>query len=774
MARSIADCGVSAPRRPAAHAAGPRRTRGGARMRKGTNRRAGDGACGTTEHDVIDAKGVGDSSGDPALRPYAGVLSECRELMRSRACSALAQLRDVLLEELEARLAATADADEATMLGELRDRLRAEGQTLEHTFGHAFDEAFRELARRRAAADRSLYGRDSQGAVELALVDEQAFSEALTVKGQASVLQGACEEELKDLQPRIALMLGIENLDAADNPVGPEAISEALKEACWALDCPRAAKSVLFELLTRKLAPELRTLYRDVNRHLVSRRVLPHIRHAVRRGGAKDPAAPAARPATAAPADAGDVLRQLFAPRDGHDGAAGAGAHGTCSGAGAGVVQMLGRLQRGEAEVMLGGERFSVDAHASATMNVLHSLLDAGLGRHVSTLDGIVIDVVATLFDFIFDDTRVPDAMKGLIGRLQLPVLKLALVDHGFFSNRNHPARRLINAMAQAAATWDGELALDSTLYRATEPLVVRIQNEACEDSSVFAACLQTFEAHLAEQERQADQKAAALTSRLAQREQLELARTVAAGAIAAYCADDALPAAIRDFLSGHWLAVLIAAARDGGEDGSRWRTAVDTMDELVWSVRPKHDTDERQRLVQRLPRLLEALRTGLDAQGADAALREAFFAELVKLHAQAVKAGMAASAATANAATPAAAEPSPAAALADAPPADAIAAAAAGDEPRELAALQRGSWIELHLESGDRRAVRLTWVSPARTLYLFANRQGQRALALTRSELARKLASGEARVADDEPFIDRIVAGVLDDYQATGKGAAR
>lgn len=737
------------------------------------NRLAGDGACGETEHDVIDAKGISHSSGDPALRPYAGVLSECRELMRSRACSALGQLRDTLFEDLEARIAATPNADEATMLAELRDRLRAEGPALEHTFGSAFDEAFRELARRRAAADHSLYGRDSQGAVELALVDEQAFSEALTVKGQASVLQGACEEELKDLQPRIALMLGIENLNASDNPVGPEAISEALKEACWALDCPRPAKSLLFELLTRKLAPELRTLYRDVNRHLVTRRVLPRIRHAVRRGGIKEPAAPRVRPATDAQTDAGDVLRQLFAPRDGHDGGPGAGAHGTYSGPGAGVVQMLGRFQRGEAEVMLGGEHFSVDTNASATMNVLHSLLDAGLGKHVSAIDGIVIDVVATLFDFIFDDTRVPDAMKGLIGRMQLPVLKLALIDHGFFSNRNHPARRLINAMAQAAATWDGELALDSTLYRAAEPLVLRIQNEACEDSSVFAACLETFETYLAEQERQADQKAAALTSRLAQREQLELARTVAAGAIATYCADDALPAAIRDFLSGHWLAVLTAAARDGGEDGSRWRTVVDTMDELVWSVRPKHDTDERQRLVQRLPRLLEGLRRGLEAQGVDATLREAFFTELVTLHAQAVKAGMAAPAATANASTPAAAEPSPAAAVADAAPREAIAAATT-DEPLELAALQRGSWIELHLESGDRRAVRLTWVSPARTMYLFANRQGQRALALTRNELARKLASGEARVADDEPFIDRIVAGVLDDYQAAGKGATR
>ncbi|HRP96207.1 MAG TPA: DUF1631 family protein, partial [Rhodocyclaceae bacterium] len=266
---------------------------------------------------MIDSTGVSHSSDEFGRRPYAGVLSECRELVRERACATLARLRDALLEELDARRDNTANAEDAEMLDGLRTQLRTDGQALEVAFGSAFDAAFGELARQHAAPGASLYGRDSQGAIELALVDDQSFSETLTVKGQASVLQGACEEELKDLQPRVALMLGIADLKAADNPVGPEAISEALKEACWALDCPRPARTLLFEQLTRKLAPELRTLYHDVNRHLVARRVLPRIRHAVRRAGTTDAGAARAR----AP-DAADVLRQLFAPPEAPDGGA--------------------------------------------------------------------------------------------------------------------------------------------------------------------------------------------------------------------------------------------------------------------------------------------------------------------------------------------------------------------------------------------------------------------------------------------------------------------
>ncbi len=722
---------------------------------------------------------------DPAgSRAYAGVLAECRELIRTRACSALAKLRAALEEDIEARKLGALDPEEEKMLIELQVQLRAQGDELERSFASAFEHAFGALSKKKAASASTLYGGNHNGNIELSLVDDQEFSEALTVKGQANVLYGACESELKDLLPRIALMLGASSeLEASDNPAGPEAVSEALKEACWSLTCPRPAKEMLFEMITRKLAPELNTIYRDVNQHLIVRRVLPRIRHGVKRGGVEKRRTPPRQRPPEVEADAADVLKQLLASGGGGaEGLAqamgGAGAMGHFGGtpqANPGVMQMLTRLQQGESEVEFGDATFSVDATAAATMNVLHGLLDAGIGKNLGPVDNIVIDVVATLFDFIFDDARVPEAMKGLIGRMQLPVLKLALADHSFFSNRNHPARRLINAMAQSSSTWDGELNPDSSLYKAAEPLVLRIQNEACEDTSVFASCLDTFEAFLAEQEKLADQKAAALTSRLTAREQLEIARTVAEGAIAAHTADQDIPEAVRNFLAEHWLGVLTEAARSGGEDGGQWNERVTTMDDLVWSVRPKQGADERQRLVKILPKLLGGLKAGLETAKVDTAPREAFFAELVKLHAVAVRAGMATpSPATSSSTTPSVNPPQGANVEPAAKPVAAPPPPAPEPEADELDELQRGTWIELALDNGERRAVRLTWISPARTMYLFANRQGQRALALTRAELTRKFNSGEALLVDDEPLMDRLVADVLDDYKPAREGASR
>ena len=63
-------------------------------------------------------------------------------------------------------------------------------------------------------------------------------------------------------------------------------------------------------------------------------------------------------------------------------------------------------------------------------------------------LDHMVIDVIASLFDQILSDAKVPPQMARQIARLQLPVLRAALGDNSFFSSRRHPVRRFINRIA--------------------------------------------------------------------------------------------------------------------------------------------------------------------------------------------------------------------------------------------------------------------------------------------------------------------------------------
>ncbi len=66
----------------------------------------------------------------------------------------------------------------------------------------------------------------------------------------------------------------------------------------------------------------------------------------------------------------------------------------------------------------------------------------------VEQVDEDIINLVAMFFDFVLDDHNIPDNVKALVGRLQMPVLKVALKDKSFFTNTEHPCRHFINELS--------------------------------------------------------------------------------------------------------------------------------------------------------------------------------------------------------------------------------------------------------------------------------------------------------------------------------------
>ena len=87
----------------------------------------------------------------------------------------------------------------------------------------------------------------------------------------------------------------------------------------------------------------------------------------------------------------------------------------------------------------------------------LVQMLEETLDRrqaHLHKLDQQVLDIVTMLFDFVLEDSLMPDSMKVLLVRLQIPVLQIAILDKTFLTNRRHPARVLINNLSRAAVRW--------------------------------------------------------------------------------------------------------------------------------------------------------------------------------------------------------------------------------------------------------------------------------------------------------------------------------
>jgi hypothetical protein len=441
----------------------------------------------------------------------------------------------------------------------------------------------------------------------------------------------------------------------------------------------------------------------------------------------------------------------------------------------------LTRLQAGQSGFDVGGAHVPFSGIPSGLHNVLRDLQESQLGQKANQLESMTIEMVAMLFDFIFETKDLPDGIKALLARLQIPVLKAAMLDGAFFAKKSHPSRLLVNELAQAGLGWSPVMGQDDPLYRQIEKSVHAVLERFSDDLGLFDELRVELESFLAEEEKAAESNIATSAEEINQRDQREIAAAVARSEIERRIESYPVPTFLATFLRQHWLGALAHVYTSGGEDSEAWTSAVTTLEDLVWSVQPKRSSEDRKHLVALLPSLLKRLNAGMLPQKWPHDDRERFMSHLVEAHAAAVKPSLAhVDSPTAAVAEQAKAQAEVAKAAGDDATASKAAALAEAmapappaphepereildDEYLEIARhLERGMWVEFESDDGQLAFAKLAWVSPLRGTYLFTNRQGQKALSITAEELAEHFRTDKARLVEAEPLIDRAVSSMM------------
>ena len=441
----------------------------------------------------------------------------------------------------------------------------------------------------------------------------------------------------------------------------------------------------------------------------------------------------------------------------------------------------LTRLQAGQTGFDVEGAMVSFSGIPEGLHNVLRDLQESPLGQRANQLESMTIEMVAMLFDFVFETKDLPDGIKALLARLQIPVLKAAMLDGAFFAKKTHPARLLVNALAEAGLGWSPAMGNEDPLYKKIEEIVRAILDGFSDDLAIFDELRESLESFLAEEEKVAEANIATTAEEITRKDKETVATTVARSEVERRIESYPIPQFLAQFLRNRWMAALEHTYLTDGEESEVWGSSVTTLEDLVWSVQPKKTPEDRKHLVAMLPSLLKRLSAGMQTQQWPQDERESFMSNLVEAHAAAVKPSLAA-------------VPSPTAAVAEAAKAQAEVAKASGDEvgaakAEALAAamapaepvqvepereilddeyleiargLERGVWVEFEGDDGQLAFAKLAWVSPLRGTYLFTNRQGQKALSMTAEELAERFRADRARLVEAEPLIDRAFSSVL------------
>ncbi|WP_187359986.1 DUF1631 family protein [Chitinolyticbacter meiyuanensis] len=579
---------------------------------------------------------------------------------------------------------------ESNLLWDARSAVLGQGAVLRRQLQSEMSQLLNRSFKTAYSSERPSFA-NALSTVELSLVNQNAFEDELRIDAITKYLRNEADDQLRDLNIRIALLFGQEVVKERENPFRPYLLSRCVSNAVDALHLERDAAGMLVEQLCEGFAGKVCDIYEALNallaRHGLAAQLqikikpAPSLRRPAAPGG--DPAAfpdtgfgPATEglggfgatgfgqtgmgqqvqagmgePGMAAPSREQRLLDMVHAfqaatsgaaPQPGWSAPTPAPAASIGRGGWLAGTQRAGTMLRnlfsgvlpwsgngvGNGQVLTGG--LSLNSLLAAQLAQLQSTLvatQAVLGddgeprnlllEHRNTLveesrdnrEQMTIDIVAMLFEFILRDTNVPAEVRAQLGRLQFQVLKLALQDPTLLTERNHPARVLVNRIGSI-----------SLALKQIDPQGERVATEICrivetllaeevESAALFSRMLDELDAFIARELRSSE---AQVTPALEAVERAEV-RTLQFARIVAMISEALVEIRLDDFLDqflrNSWARVIEQASRGDTQQALRyWRV----VPELVWSIAPKLNEEERLVLRTLLMGMVSTLRDGL------------------------------------------------------------------------------------------------------------------------------------------------------------------
>jgi hypothetical protein len=409
-----------------------------------------------------------------------------------------------------------------------------------------------------------------------------------------------------------------------------------------------------------------------------------------------------------------------------------------------------------------------------------------GVGQALS------LEVITMMVDNIAQDARLLPPVQELIRRLEPALLQLALLDPRLFTNKQHPARLLVQEVAQNSLAYLSVHAYGFAEYvHGVGETIAPLIEEPVESAEPFERALGQLQIAWQRAAQAGDRSRAAAMLALQNAEARNVLAEKIGAEIVAHPDAAAVPELVTNFLCGPW-AQVVAQSRIAGPSGAaaaeKYQALISAM---LWSTHPELSRKNTPKLTRLVPRLLMTLREGLETIHYPVTRTSAFLEALMGLHQLAFRSAPKVQAVQV-AAPPTAIAINRSKLLEDGNPWVAPEEARASnfmdlpDAPGELLAvtpnqstphsgadlstpnsgpevrisdLPLGSWVELRVNEQWTRT-QLSWASPHGTLFLFTGVAGA-TQSMTRRSADRLAASGQLRVISSQPVVDGALNAV-------------
>lgn len=661
---------------------------------------------------------------------------------------------------------------------------RTASQTVEHQFSRAVDAAFGKFQGKLKAGSEHPAG--------LALVDIEDIDDVVNSELISEAVVRAANDGVTITCLRLCALFGMPAARKIDAPLSEKQLAEYLKAALAGVELPTKIRFMLFRNFETALLSALPELLDETNEPMVKHGILPHLQ-SLRTSRASGPAVErvvhteraAVPPQNAATAqhyrhfdDAPEIgegateqalFRELcshlhsWRPQHGYyqdPAMAGAPANGSSR----------RKLQKNETIALLSSmQRILPEAVALALTNnelslsamlksaMLGNTRKIGLAPDVVEInqdDEDAVDLVGMLFDVLMTERDFQEEAKSLMSRLIVPYAKAAVLDRRLFLTKAHPARKLLNALAEAVEGNQGDGAQERDLLNRAEVTVDRLVAGFNEDIAIFETLEVEMRSYLDQHQRRIE--LAEKRAKEAQRgqERLENARMLAARELQQRSLNSGLPVSVSEFFSRYWTHHLSMIALREGEDSQSWSLALQLADDILAML----STQPPSARLQPMQRHRTAIESVLSSSGVMADTSSAFIQKMTdEVCMYQPMSGVPVTEVVAVAETSA---PKASFGLHLAYDKNAIEFDEADVE--YFRSLPIGGWLQLEGSNGSFSPIKLAWISPISSRLMFVNRRGVRVLVVSVEELAQMKKQGKLIIHAEENVFEQTLDRVL------------
>ncbi len=724
--------------------------------------------------------------------------------VRQRAKAKLNELLQELFNNIDDALfemadRSSTDSNQTLYFGSMRDfRLHRKSIAQDYLkeFYRSFDLCFSEAP----PAEDELELDEAVDNISMLQDDELEISVAIS--GMVSKVTSQHSLAIMQLTKRFDHLNKKHTVSERMNPLGPERLSQAFVKAAACVDLDIKVRIILLKLYERFVLERLAPIYEEANLMLAEAGVLPDLKKMLRRGRAKTPVRKGAHSDREEDlAFNGKGKRRFEADDSGYPTAATRDGGGARTGSGGGYAMAPGSMELiqelllasragAPAPSMGSGPSISttdlvdvlsaaqIDLQAPIDLERVPTLLDlrqlvisrsaevtgTAAGK-MQQADDDIVNFVGLLFDYILNDRNLAIPMKALIGRLQLPIVKLAVIDKTFFEQSGHPARQLLNELSSAGIGWSGaqELKRDA-MYNQIESIVLRIMNGFGDEEVIFTELLDELRAFVHRHEK----KNAQVEQRVKETEAGRARRFSAKDSVQKLINQKAsgmrMPPEISLFISETWSKVLVYAFVTKGTESPVWQRHVQTLDDLLWSLQPLDEAEDIQHRNDLREKLLTNIAGGMhqiqitDTEGESHLATVQKHLEIVATYDSeflddddipSIDEGFEEMAEVALT-TPQ-----------EAPVAD-DSVTATPESIEKIKLLTEGVWIELTDEKGETIRCKLATIIDPGQRYIFVNRRGMKVAENSQLGLAAALDAGALTILAESQVFDRALQAVI------------